>query len=520
MPAKTLDSPLKSSSAVLDEHLVRAVLTQLKTVASSAGFESIKAIHDDNNDLQSQLKSKNDDLASLKNEMNELEKAKEVAMKEMFQANARETKRLEDTQSHVVTLQKTIADKEKCIAQRNKVVDEHGSEIKKLQSENAKERERLADAQKNIRDLKQNIQDKDGTIEKMKSAGRKLADDLASAKKRVRDLEGEAKALNESLAATQGQLAKLEGFAAGYTDMSEEAMIHSFLGLWDFARDEIYSILKNDLPKESLQYLSARNQLPIRDFAEAQHVPLPCSNTVAAKQMRLAIILAILAQEIDMHIFQPIYIAPVTKTYDSFRTVLTNEAITNSEKESFCRSILLSMDVNTQRSICLEGMQTVVANVSKYLDELLPEDQRCAFHNTLTNVVQKAADIWKPIQRTKRRYETDFGPPTDDEDWMPFIFPNGDKTTSEKIGTQKKLKGDSLIIFPRLSVIDKELSAAYTAVILLNSSEPQWIAAQGEMEKEPPSPTLARRLMPFSSRSNSPRGVSFPNGASKKGNGV
>jgi hypothetical protein len=54
--------------------------------------------------------------------------------------------------------------------------------------------------------------------------------------------------------------------------------------------------------------------------------------------MRLAVILAILAREIDRHIFQATYIiAKGTQIREAL-------AASDSENESFCRSILLSMD--------------------------------------------------------------------------------------------------------------------------------------------------------------------------------
>lgn len=208
--------------------------------------------------------------------------------------------------------------------------------------------------------------------------------------------------------------------------------------------------------------------------------------------MRLAFTLAILAREIDKHILLPTY---TTQPDDQFRKVLTNQAALDSEKESFCRSILLSMDPETQMRTCFVGTQNVVIAVSAYLDELLSEDQRLTFHKALNKVAQRAVDVWKPIQRMKRRYEPDFGPPTTHDahdECEAFVFPglmDTTKGTSTKLKNQKEV---ALAVFPRLSVIEDGMSTAYTALIQLKSSQDQWIAAKNEMESEPPSPTIGR----------------------------
>lgn len=230
--------------------------------------------------------------------------------------------------------------------------------------------------------------------------------------------------------------------------------------------------------------------------------------------MRLALILAMLAREINTHIFLPIYIAPVDNQYNQFRKVLANQASIDSEKESFCRSILLSLDPTTQDRICRVGIQTVVKNVLEYLDELLPEDRRLAFHKTLEEVVQEAAKIWKPIQGSKRRYEPDFDPPTADDDCEAFTFPVTDNTNTEKGAKPKHTKKIALTVFPRLSIIENNMSTAYTTITQLSNSQYEWMAAESEMDKEPASPTIGR--IPWRRKSNNPKSLSLPNGGSKK----
>ncbi|GAB1193470.1 hypothetical protein APSETT444_002688 [Aspergillus pseudonomiae] len=451
MPPQTLTSPPIPSPNALDQHVLRTIFTQLKTVTSTTGFNAILEIYDENNKLLDQLKSKGHELASLREEMDEERKRKDIALDEMFQANEKEKGRHKETKKHAQTLQTMINDKDTCISERDKVIDEFGKQVKKLQSDIAMERDKLAVARKEISGLQQSIQEKEATIDKMKAAGTELKDRLNSTKKTVKELQDERTSLRESLTKTDGNLKRLEGYAAGYSEMTEDSVIESFTGLWEYAKMEIFAMLKNDLPRDTLR-------------------------------------------------------------------VLANQAAIDSEKESFCRSVLLSIDPGTQEGICLVGIQAVVKNVSEYLDELLPEDQRLAFHNTLRKVVWKAADIWKPIQHSKRRYEPDFDPPTAEDDCEAFKFPITENVTTENNANQKNMKKVSLTVFPRLSIIEHGISTAYTAIIQVSSSQRQWVAAESEMDKEPASPTTIGRI-PWRRKSNTPKTTSVPNGGSKKGNG-
>jgi hypothetical protein len=143
------------------------------------------------------------------------------------------------------------------------------------------------------------------------------------------------------------------------------------------------------------------------NLAVQHRVPLPLSKSVAVKRMRLAVILAILARELDKYTFQPTYIIPGDT---QIREALTTLAASDSEKELFCRSILLSIDPEAQNKALRSRVQVVIRNVSSHLQGILPETHLTGLRQSLQKVVQKEAEVWQPIQRAKRRYEPDFEP--------------------------------------------------------------------------------------------------------------
>lgn len=242
---------------------------------------------------------------------------------------------------------------------------------------------------------------------------------------------------------------------------------------------------------------------------ELQHsVPLPLSNSNAAKQMRLVIILAILAREIDKHIFQSTYLL----SEDSqIRELLARTAVHASEKESFCRSILLSIDPDAHVKSRDTRVQTVVRNVSSALFDLLPENRFQEFRGSLDKVAREAAGVWEPFQRSKKRYEPDFEPlQWGDGEWDPFMFP-GD-------GEDQMLEGfpDSnlLTVFPRISIIDDNGRSPCTVVMQVRRVSRICVSAEQEFGQQIASPPVKRVA---SARS---RRRSMTSHSTKEGNGA
>ncbi|KAB8213205.1 hypothetical protein BDV33DRAFT_210430 [Aspergillus novoparasiticus] len=168
--------------------------------------------------------------------------------------------------------------------------------------------------------------------------------------------------------------------------------------------------------------------------------------------------------------------------------------------------IFLSIDspVDGSRNPVLEVFRehpTVVMNVSAYLDELLPKDQR------------------HPIQCSRRKYEADFEPAIDDDDWKLFEFPKPDHTTAEISTNEKSQPTIALTVFPCLSVLEQQASTAYTSAIRLSSLQYQWIAAQREMAKDPTTnPSIGRAFSCLRKSSNS-KSLPSVDGGPKKRNG-
>ena len=217
-------------------------------------------------------------------------------------------------------------------------------------------------------------------------------------------------------------------------------------------------------------------------------VPMPLSNSPAAKGMRLAVILAILSKEIDQHIFQPNYLVPEDA---QLRSIMSHLAETDGDKEFFCRSMLLSIDQQSQQETLQRRIQTVVHKLSTCVRDLLSDAQYKEFRESVANTVQKAIDIWLPIQRAQQKYESDFDPVDwNDNEWAIFNLP-GEKT--EKNTTTHGMASDTVLtIFPRISQVKDDRRYPLTFVTQLTKSHPLCIQAEQEINKKPNSPTIGR----------------------------
>lgn len=226
--------------------------------------------------------------------------------------------------------------------------------------------------------------------------------------------------------------------------------------------------------------------------------------------MRLAVILGILSREIDKHIFQPTYILSDDENAQ-LRHILNYLAESEHEKEYFCRSMLLSIDSDTKKTLHSKT-QLIVRTVSSYLYDFLSETQYGDLRTSLEKVVKEAIDVWSPIQRSEKRYEPDFEPlQWKDDEWELFDILGRD--SSEYQSVQGVSDDVLLTVFPRISSVRGRERVPLTYVVQLRKAQKMCIRAQEEMNQIPASPTAGRRASNRSRRRSIAQANGHPNGA-------
>lgn len=158
----------------------------------------------------------------------------------------------------------------------------------------------------------------------------------------------------------------------------------------------------------------------------AVRIPLPQSNTHAAKQMRIAAVLAVLSRTLSKHIFRPVYL--IDDDAD-LATVLRNLEATSPPHEQHVRSTLLAVLPDRGKRNATRRIKAVVRDVSYVVQHLLSALQYEAFCTALLESCELACRQWNKIQHAAMKIEPYFGPPFDDFDWQVLLLP-------EKFGVQ------------------------------------------------------------------------------------
>ncbi|KAI9929493.1 hypothetical protein MW887_000966 [Aspergillus wentii] len=505
------EAPAVPSHDGLDPRSIVNFFNQLRAISSEAGLRSITTVHGENAKLYDQLKGKDEEISKLKKEMRTQDERKWTAMEEMFSANEREKDLHKATQKQLQALEKTQADKDKVIYERNGKIKALEKELQQLQSDYAKESSDLKKANTEINTLHQTIKERDTTVEKMKTAGSDLKEKLSAAKKRAKELEEGTASAQQALEKVQARLTRVEGFAGELIEHDEETLIDGFVGLWDFAKDELSSHFSVDLPQDSLQQArSSWNKLRKCNLALEHHIPLPCSNTQAAKRMRLAMVLALLAREIDSHIFQP---TQMVSGNPQIRKCLVDLAMVDAEKESFYRAI--SHAIDPPAGMREANMSNAVNRVAAYMDGLFTDELQTKFRQSLEKIVRQAVQIWQLIQRGRRKYESDFEPPlTEQDEWYPLVF-SGKGPSDAKKGRPDK---EALVVFPRIWMVENGVMTTFTVVTQLEKTQPDLQSAAVEMEQmeEERLRSGTGRVVSRSRRANSQMTANRSNGGRSK----
>lgn len=219
-------------------------------------------------------------------------------------------------------------------------------------------------------------------------------------------------------------------------------------------------------------------------------IPLPQSNSPAAKQMRIAAMLSVLARCINLHLFKPAYLFD---DESEIRGLLVRLAVANSKKESFCRASLLSIFPEDQARNAAEAVERVIREVSWSIRKLISDAQFDRFKLDLEKVVHQARDTWQLIQCTREKFEAYFELRHYDEiEWQPLRFDDRIAVAGKKNTLRASERDDALlVIFPRIYVVADDEPDPVTSGVVLTKS--QSAAAAEEIEtKHPSSPTTGR----------------------------
>ena len=156
-------------------------------------------------------------------------------------------------------------------------------------------------------------------------------------------------------------------------------------------------------------------------------IPLLFSNSELAKQMRVALLLSILGQELSTHVFQPTHMN-LLKDSSGLNEFFIALIQVDPSHESHLRSVLLKASdklATKGEPVDKACSKVIVNNVMELVSPAIPEASRKRFETDLQNLCQTASEQWGFIQRLDDRIVPHLGSDRNSKrkyKWEPLAF--------------------------------------------------------------------------------------------------
>ncbi|KAK3396750.1 hypothetical protein B0T20DRAFT_357069 [Sordaria brevicollis] len=338
-------------------------------------YEKLKGICDENAELRDKVKklttTHETNLQSLHNTQARLDKA---------------YRELQEKDKQVQSLQKEADHSGAIIAAKTHQLDEKAQKITRAENDLENAKSKIADLTQSLEEERRKSRDKEA-IEQELEAARQERDDYRL------------------------QLEEVKNFSIPLGRESAEEIANRFNKIFAHACDLAKKFFGVNLPQSSFANATLWDQLRKHNIVHQARIPLPLSNTTAAKQMRTAAVLAVLYAELREHVFHPTYLFEDARANEELTRLLKTM---DPVKEAYLRSVLLgSIDKAVWKEKVKAKIETLTANVDNCVGPLLPESERARFRDRLDRFCRKACQVWHHMQKLVDRvyYST--------EDWAP-----------------------------------------------------------------------------------------------------
>ncbi|KAK0670272.1 hypothetical protein QBC41DRAFT_96311 [Cercophora samala] len=327
------------------------------------------------------------------------------------------TEKVEGLEAAKKALEEELEAAKQKIATLETTMEERNKEIASLQ-------ESLRAAEEQIASLQQTLDEKNNEIDELHG---KLTTETAraeTAESHNHDLQNRLEDTEHNLEVTSNKLADLEQYRIELQHDNEDTYVAVLDKIWTTIVTLVETSFRHDIDDAILSDASCWTNLrtsPYLKMATQLQIPLPQSNTPAAKGMRISAVLAILSRALHRHVFRPNYLLedddePLVK----FLRALEDD---DPAREAHFRATMLSMMPERQLEQAARRVKTVVREVSWLVQHLLTALQFEAFCTGLESACRLACEQWMRIQVANMKIEPYFGPPYDDYDWQVLDLP-------------------------------------------------------------------------------------------------
>lgn len=153
-------------------------------------------------------------------------------------------------------------------------------------------------------------------------------------------------------------------------------------------------------------------------------IPLPLSNTSAAKHMRISAAISIAGWSLARYIFQPTYLLQCNELSDLLADLADDDPL----RQNYLRSVLLPVLPSKQKANGRRRIEQFVLEVFACVSPVLPDRQHEALKSSLETMCKEVCGQWMRLQLLDEKIEPNFDA-YDEEDWRPVSLPSSDGST-------------------------------------------------------------------------------------------
>ncbi|KAI6781959.1 uncharacterized protein J7T54_005170 [Emericellopsis cladophorae] len=286
---------------------------------------------------------------------------------------------------------------------------------------------KLTDKVKSLNDdikkrVETNKKSEDRVLE-LHKAVQELETQVGASKKEEARLKNELQAVGEKLRVQKGTLTRTEEILSqiqaymtplGAVESERENISEMMLSSFKDAVEVFKASLSHDLDNRQLQDKTHWEQIKHHSAVQGA-IPLPTTNSIAAKRMRAIVGLSIYSKALDKHIFRSTFF-PLGPECDN---ILDTLPTVNPDQDALVRAVLLKVAPEEQDKHREHCVERTVNEVASTFAGWLSTDQRSQFRSRLDNLTRKITTVWQRVQKLNERVKPHFVLDALD-DWLPL----------------------------------------------------------------------------------------------------
>lgn len=436
--------------------IVQSFCTAVSSLTSEHGFQAINELVKSAQQHELDIKTRDGTIQGLRDEIVALQKEHDVFNgQQLSNFEGRYKKWTEENAS----LQSKMNDLEAALKEKDAGLATLHTQLGEIEAQNDDLEKANAQLTTNVKERGQRLGELEAKLQHAQADLDGRNEEIEKAQIRINTIQGsldnetnQHRVLREEANKSRLRLKEFIQFSVKITELDLKDIMPRMERQWMVAIKLVEKFIGRAMPDDVLK--SDWSGLQDNDIFK-HRIPLPQSNTGAARRMRAAVVLGALARLVDKFVFQPTYLLDEES---GLREILCSEASIDPVKERYTRGILLSMSPDEQET----NSEAIVRHVANELLEtvnvkaLLTQETYAAFAQELDDFIQQCQEIWRIIQRGKQKLELSFAHSTcSNPPWQLFDDTHVDARNgehSDRLSTTTAIEND-VVLIPRIFVI-------------------------------------------------------------------